>query len=103
MPPLSASDSGFYSSCNPGSPQTSFNSFATVDSESDLVAGAAGAKQSTRRRLSSNADIPDYGSWCSLHRRWMASMETGLAPADQSGHQLGSSPGIRHSHNDSLK
>ena len=35
-----------------------------------------------RRRLSSNADMPDYGSWCSLQRRWMSMVENSLSPSE---------------------
>ena len=58
---LPASDSGYYSSYS----YTSLN-LHTLDSQSDL---------------SSHADLPDYGSWCSLQRRWASVQENSLSPA----------------------
>lgn len=98
--------------------QNSYNSFATVDSEADLEVGGGSVKTGTgagRRRLSSNADMPDYGSWCSLQRRWMSMVENSLTPTEFSHSQshanitnphFGSSPGIKTaslSHNENLK
>lgn len=71
------SDSGCYSSYATSSNQTSFHSFPAVDSEVDV-------NITCRRRLSSNADTPDYGSLCSLQRRWLASVENSLSPNDLS-------------------
>ena len=53
---LAASDSGYYSSCSP-------SSCLTLDSQTEL---------------SSHADLPDYGSWCSLQRRWQSVVENSL-------------------------
>ena len=134
VPTLAASDSGFYSSYTPGSVQVlinllknsasicifqnSYNSFATVDSEADLEVGGGGVRGGSgagRRRLSSNADMPDYGSWCSLQRRWMSMVENSLTPTEFSHSQshanitnphFGSSPGIKTaslSHTENLK
>ena len=58
-------DSGYYS-CPASSVST--------DSEPDLP-------NQERRRLSSNADTPDYGSLCSLQRRWLSAVESSLAPS----------------------
>ena len=69
------SDSGCYSSYATSSNQTSFHSFPAVDSEVDV-------NITCRRRLSSNADTPDYGSLCSLQRRWLATVENSLSPND---------------------
>ena len=71
----SGSDSGCYSSYAASSNQTSFHSFPTVDSEVDMTIPG-------RRRLSSNADMPDYGSLCSLQRRWLSMVENSLSPND---------------------
>ena len=59
-------DSGYYS-C-PAS------SSVSTDSEPDLP-------NQGRRRLSSNADTPDFGSLCSLQRRWLSAVESSLAPS----------------------
>jgi len=69
----SGSDSGCYSSYAASSNHTSFHSFPTVDYEVDVIAPC-------RRRLSSNADMPDYGSLCSLQRRWLSMVENSLTP-----------------------
>jgi len=90
---LAASDSGFYSTYSPGSIQNSFNSFATVESDSDLGVPGTARPQSGRRRLSSNADMPDYGSWCSLQRRYMSMIENTLSPPEINSH---SQPNIPH-------
>lgn len=73
----SGSDSGCYSSYAASSNHTSFHSFPTVDSEADVIIPL-------RRRLSSNADMPDYGSLCSLQRRWLSMVENSLSPNDLS-------------------
>ena len=55
-----------------------------MDSESDLGGeeSVAGGDQ-VRRRLSSNADMPDYGSWCSLQRRVISMVDSSLSPITQ--------------------
>ena len=87
LPPLTATDSGFYSSGHPGSALASFTSLSSVDTD-------PGSGRLVRRRLSSNADIPDYGSWCSLQRRWRSSMESCLTPGDHQSSPLPGPPNI---------
>ena len=65
LPESQPIDSGYFS-CPASSVST--------DSEPDLPNQA-------RRRLSSNADTPDYGSLCSLQRRWLSAIESSLAPS----------------------
>ena len=65
---LTTSDSGYYSSHS----SHSCTSFPSLDTDPDLPS-------QTRRRLSSHADLPDYGSWCSLQRRWLSMVENSLA------------------------
>ena len=65
---LTTSDSGYYSSHS----SHSCTSFPSLDTDTDLPS-------QTRRRLSSHADLPDYGSWCSLQRRWMSMVENSLS------------------------
>ena len=65
FPESQPTDSGYYS-CPASSVST--------DSEPDLP-------NQERRRLSSNADTPDYGSLCSLQRRWLSAVESSLAPS----------------------
>ena len=78
-----------------------------MDSDADLEVAGKGiitGNRAGRRRLSSNADMPDYGSWCSLQRRWMSMVENSLTPTEFSQSQshanitnphFGSSPGTR--------
>ena len=65
--------------------QNSVNSsFVTVDSESDLGGECSVSRGGHgSRRLSSNADMPDYGSWCSLQRRVMSMVDSSLSPLTQ--------------------
>ena len=69
---LTTSDSGYYSSHS----SHSCTSFPSLDTDPDLPS-------QTRRRLSSHADLPDYGSWCSLQRRWMSMVENSLSLSGQ--------------------
>ena len=69
---LTTSDSGYYSSHS----SHSCTSFPSLDTDLDLPS-------QTRRRLSSHADLPDYGSWCSLQRRWMSMVENSLSLSGQ--------------------
>jgi hypothetical protein len=39
----------------------------------------------TVRRLSSNADMPDYGSLCSLQRRWQTALDPAASLANIGG------------------
>ena len=64
---LTTSDSGYSSHSS-----QSCTSFPSLDTDADLPS-------QTRRRLSSHADLPDYGSWCSLQRRWMSMVENSLS------------------------
>eukprot|EP00092_Neocalanus_flemingeri_P017277 GFUD01018683.1.p1 GENE.GFUD01018683.1~~GFUD01018683.1.p1 ORF type:complete len:874 (+),score=143.39 GFUD01018683.1:108-2729(+) len=77
----SGSDSGCYSSYASYANQTSFHSFPTVDSEVAIIVPC-------QRRLSSNADMPDYGSLCSLQRRWLSMVENSLSPNEFSSPSL---------------
>ena len=102
VPTLAPSDSGFYSHGNPSSVQVLYvfisifstfstqfqnsvnSSFVTVDSESDLGGECSVSRGGHgSRRLSSNADMPDYGSWCSLQRRVMSMVDSSLSPMTQ--------------------
>ena len=78
FPESQPTDSGYYS-CPASSVST--------DSEPDLP-------NQERRRLSSNADTPDYGSLCSLQRRWLSAVESSLAPSSMAPPQAlaGSAP-----------
>ena len=76
----------------------------TVDSESDLGGECSAARTChVSRRLSSNADMPDFGSWCSLKRRVMSMVDSSLSPMTQFNSQpnmvvmaqTGTSPGIK--------
>ena len=64
---LTTSDSGYSSHSS-----HSCTSFPSLETYADLPS-------QTRRRLSSHADLPDYGSWCSLQRRWMSMVENSLS------------------------
>lgn len=83
--------------------QNSFNSsFVTLDSESDLGGeGSLSKAGQGSRRLSSNADMPDYGSWCSLQRRVMSMVDSSLSPITQFSSQpnmaamTGTSSGVK--------
>lgn len=85
--------------------QNSLNSsFVTVDSESDLGGECSVARTGhVSRRLSSNADMPDFGSWCSLKRRVMSMVDSSLSPMTRFNSQpnmvvmaqTGTSPGIK--------
>ena len=56
----------------------------TVDSESDLGGECSVTKAGHGiRRLSSNADMPDFGSWCSLQRRVLSMVDSSLSPITQ--------------------
>ena len=120
VPTLAPSDSGFYSHGNPSSVQVKIviftfflcnffqnslnSSFVTVDSESDLGGECSVARTGhVSRRLSSNADMPDFGSWCSLKRRVMSMVDSSLSPMTRFNSQpnmvvmaqTGTSPGIK--------
>ena len=122
VPTLAASDSGFYSSYNPGSVQVRLENYCVFNNYNccvfrtpttalpqlkvsqswvedlgssqqqfkvnirltmiDLEYFVTTLFSSGRRRLSSNADMPDYGSWCSLQRRWMSMVENSLSPSE---------------------
>jgi len=41
-----------------------------------FISNESGPNSYTRRRMSSNIDTPDYGSLCSLQRRFLSTMET---------------------------
>ena len=81
---LTTSDSGYYSS------HSCTSSFPSLDTEPDLP-------HQTRRRLSSHADLPDYGSWCSLQRRWTSMVENSLS-GQHSGYpcRTATAPVIQH-------
>lgn len=56
----------------------------TVDSESDLGGECSVTRAGhVNRRLSSNADMPDFGSWCSLQRRVLSMVDSSLSPITQ--------------------